>query len=325
MAPNHMQLQNLSQKGSESFKEYTQRWKKLASRVQPPLLENELVDMFMGTLQGPYYKKMTDSISTRFADLVIIGERIENGLKNSKIGKPSSNQKSNKRYSNSNNSKKGETNAVTIEGSSQVAYNSYVVAVGPNQYPQQAYSMPQAQQARALSQQNQENGYAQRDQQRPGKEFDPIPTTYTQVFPYLIQKGLVEIKPLAPLPNPLPRGYDANARCDFHARSPGHTTEKILTLKFKVQDLLDRKIISFALKGPNVKGNPIPGHDGPTINAVEGLDNTVMPQMVDQVKTLMSRIREKLFGYKEFKEVHANCKLCLVSPDTCGKMNECLQ
>ncbi|XP_050914773.1 uncharacterized protein LOC127129670 [Lathyrus oleraceus] len=54
MAPNRMQLQNLSQKGSESFKEYAQRWRELASRVQPPLLENELVDMFMGTLQGPY-------------------------------------------------------------------------------------------------------------------------------------------------------------------------------------------------------------------------------------------------------------------------------
>lgn len=54
MAPNHMQLQNLSQKGNESFKEYAQRWSGLASRVQPPLLESELVDMFMGTLQGPY-------------------------------------------------------------------------------------------------------------------------------------------------------------------------------------------------------------------------------------------------------------------------------
>lgn len=58
MAPNRMQLQNLSQKGNKSFKEYTQRWRELASRVQPPLLESELVDMFMGTLQGPYYKNM---------------------------------------------------------------------------------------------------------------------------------------------------------------------------------------------------------------------------------------------------------------------------
>lgn len=50
MAPNHMKLQNLSQKGNESFKEYAQIWRELTSRVQPPLLENKLVDMFMGTL-----------------------------------------------------------------------------------------------------------------------------------------------------------------------------------------------------------------------------------------------------------------------------------
>ena len=35
----------------------------------------------MGNLQVPYYKKMIGLISIGFADLVIIGERIENGLK----------------------------------------------------------------------------------------------------------------------------------------------------------------------------------------------------------------------------------------------------
>lgn len=153
----------------------------------------------------------------------------------------------------------------------------------------------------------------------------PIPTTYTQVLPYLIQKGLVEIKPLSPPPNLLPRDYDANVGCDFHAGSPGHTTEKCLELKFKVQDLLDLKIISFTPEGPNVKGSSNPGHGGPTINTVEGLDNTVLTQMVDQVKTPVSKIHEKLNGYKAFEELHANCKICLVNPDLCERMNKCLQ
>ena len=51
----------------------------MASCVQTPLLEKELVDMFMGTLQGLYYDKMVGSISSGFADLVTIGERIETG------------------------------------------------------------------------------------------------------------------------------------------------------------------------------------------------------------------------------------------------------
>lgn len=136
MAPNHMQLQNLSQKGNESFKEYAQRLRELSPRVQPPLLENELVDMFLGTLQGPYYKKIIGSVSTEFADLAIIGERIENGLNSGKIGKPSSNQNNNKRYSNNSNPNKGETNEVTIKGHPQVSCNPYVDVMVHNQYPQ---------------------------------------------------------------------------------------------------------------------------------------------------------------------------------------------
>lgn len=108
----------------------------------------------------------------------------------------------------------------------------------------------------------------------------------------MIQKELVEIKPLAPPPNPHPCSYYANARCDFHAGSPGHTTEKCLALKFKVQDLLDHKIISFAPEGPNVKGNSMAGHSGPTIKDLEGLDDNIVIQVAYQIRTPMSRVRE---------------------------------
>lgn len=50
MASNRTQLQILTQNTDESFKGYAQRWRELAAKVQPPLLERELVDMFMSTL-----------------------------------------------------------------------------------------------------------------------------------------------------------------------------------------------------------------------------------------------------------------------------------
>lgn len=37
--PNRTQLQNLTQKSDETFKEYAQRLRELAANVQPPLLE----------------------------------------------------------------------------------------------------------------------------------------------------------------------------------------------------------------------------------------------------------------------------------------------
>lgn len=57
----------------------------MATCVQTPLLEREIVDIFIGTLQGQYYKRMLGNVSLEFSDLVIIGEQIEDGLKNGKI------------------------------------------------------------------------------------------------------------------------------------------------------------------------------------------------------------------------------------------------
>ncbi|XP_058726154.1 uncharacterized protein LOC131597474 [Vicia villosa] len=85
MAPTRFQLQGLTQKVDESFRQYAQRWRELASRVQPPVLERELVDMFMGTLQDPYMSRMVGCTASEFSALVVIGERIENGLKTGKI------------------------------------------------------------------------------------------------------------------------------------------------------------------------------------------------------------------------------------------------
>ncbi|XP_050875901.1 uncharacterized protein LOC127079559 [Lathyrus oleraceus] len=85
MAPSRMQLQGLSQESNEFFRGYAQRWRELAAQVQPPLLEKELVDLFMDTLQGPYYKKMIGSTAPDFSHLVSAGIRIESMLKSGKI------------------------------------------------------------------------------------------------------------------------------------------------------------------------------------------------------------------------------------------------
>ncbi|XP_050897288.1 uncharacterized protein LOC127104124 [Lathyrus oleraceus] len=125
MAPNRTQLQSLAQKSKESFKEYEQRWRDLAARVQPPMLEKEPVDMFMGTLQGPYYEKLVGSTSAGFSDLVIAGERIKSGVKAGKI--PSLANVANgakKPYSRFPKKKEGETNAASTSKGKGKAYRT---------------------------------------------------------------------------------------------------------------------------------------------------------------------------------------------------------
>ena len=41
MAPNRTQLQNISKREHESFKEYAQRWRNLEAQVAPPVVERD--------------------------------------------------------------------------------------------------------------------------------------------------------------------------------------------------------------------------------------------------------------------------------------------
>src|SRR4051812_36170558 len=85
LAPTRIQLQSMSMGPKESFKEYAQKWRDLAGRVQPSLNDRELVDMFMGTLTGPFYSHLLGSSSSGFTELILTGERVENGIRSGKI------------------------------------------------------------------------------------------------------------------------------------------------------------------------------------------------------------------------------------------------
>ena len=85
MAPDRTQLQNMSKREHESFKEYAQRWKDLAAQVAPPMMEREMITMIVDTLSVFYYEKMVGYMPSSFADLVFVGERIEVGLRRGKF------------------------------------------------------------------------------------------------------------------------------------------------------------------------------------------------------------------------------------------------
>ncbi|XP_050914720.1 uncharacterized protein LOC127129610 [Lathyrus oleraceus] len=130
MAPTRLQLQNQAQRSNETFKEYAQRWREMASRVRPALSDNELVDIFMGTLQGLYYEKMIGSSSTNFTDMVTIDERLENGVKSRKITDTTAPQTTNKRsHGGFAKKKEGEANDVTAG-----AHPQYQFPMAPMSY-----------------------------------------------------------------------------------------------------------------------------------------------------------------------------------------------
>ncbi|OMO68096.1 hypothetical protein CCACVL1_20079 [Corchorus capsularis] len=66
----------------------------------------------------------------------------------------------------------------------------------------------------------------------------PIPCTYTELFPALVQQGLIAFLPFSrPMKNPGP-SYNVNAYCAYHSGTQGHSTENCLRLKEEVQRLI---------------------------------------------------------------------------------------
>ncbi|KAL5154016.1 hypothetical protein HKD37_19G053473 [Glycine soja] len=93
--------------------------------------------------------------------------------------------------------------------------------------------------------------------------------TYEDLLPSLIANQLAVVTPGKVLQPPFPKWYDPNATCKYHGGVPGHSIEKCLAFKYKVQHLIDAGWLTFQEDRPNVKTNPLANHGGGTVNAVE--------------------------------------------------------
>ena len=85
MTPYRITLQNMEKKQNESFRQYAQRWREVATQVQPPLLEKETTMLFINTLKAPFINHMLGSATMNFSDVVMSGEMIENAIRSEKI------------------------------------------------------------------------------------------------------------------------------------------------------------------------------------------------------------------------------------------------
>ncbi|RDX73687.1 hypothetical protein CR513_46677, partial [Mucuna pruriens] len=85
MALNYSQLQNMVKGEREAFKGNAQHWRELVAHIQPLLSKKKMVTMFIDTLHSPFYEKMVGNVSSYFLDLLLIGERVEVGMKKGKI------------------------------------------------------------------------------------------------------------------------------------------------------------------------------------------------------------------------------------------------
>ena len=88
IAPDITSLSNIEKRDKESIREYAQRWRELAAQVHPPLLDKEMVTLFADTLKAPYYEHVMDSSAQKFTNVVVVCERIEQGVRSGRIYAP---------------------------------------------------------------------------------------------------------------------------------------------------------------------------------------------------------------------------------------------
>ena len=145
--------------------------------------------------------------------------------------------------------REGETHAVSYQGKAYnpsyslqpgQGYQSYNQYAGgnsqgnyqPNVRPVACFpALPapvQVVAAQLAGQQGNNARGARPQQERP--KFDPIPMTYTELYPKLIQLGSLVPMDIPPMQPPYPKWYNKNARCDYHSDNRGHSTEDCTAL-----------------------------------------------------------------------------------------------
>ncbi|KAA0040172.1 uncharacterized protein E6C27_scaffold118G00070 [Cucumis melo var. makuwa] len=285
MALDRLDLQQMEKKSSESFNEYAQRWRDMPAEVQPPLTDKEMTSMFMNILRAPFYVRMIGNASTNFSDIIVIGERIEYEIKHGRLTEATTEYGGIKKGTISKK-KEGEVHAIGFPNSgkhksifgqrkyeqnfpsyisnvSHIPYNSYVPVHTVSETPK-------------LIILNSPRPFVQGQGSKTNSDtwrFDPVPMTYTELLPQLIQNRQLALIPIIPIQPPYPKWYDSNAQCDYHAGEAGHSTENCSALKRKVQSLINVGWLSLKKSGerPNVNENPLPNHENPKANAVDDL------------------------------------------------------
>ncbi|KAH1228502.1 hypothetical protein GmHk_10G028477 [Glycine max] len=279
-----------------------------------------------------------------FADLVFAGERIEVGLKRGKFDYVSSTNVNAKRIGATGAKRKeGDAHAVsstpawvkpqqTPHGTHQYAQHhpsfsahagnaSSSTPVQPKAPTQrEAPQVPTPNTPRPAGNSNTTRNFPP----RPLPEFTPLPMTYEDLLPSLIANHLAVVTPGRVLEPPFPKWYDPNATCKYHGGAPGHSIEKCLALKYKVQHLMDAGWLTFQEDRPNVRTNPLANHGGGVVNAVES-DRPHRSKPLRDVATPRRFIFEAL--QKGGVIPHSGCKedSCLLHPGEMHDMETCLE
>jgi len=188
---------------------------------------------------------MLGSVSSNFANIVIIGESIELGLKAGKIvqGPAVTGKKTGSNFGKEKEGKGQVASTTTNWGGypstryrpehSHISYTpntppryqqNVPPTIRPSSIPPNVYMPKQNWRNEGGPNANQPRGQSS-FQRREQIQYTPIPMSYIEFLPSLLQNALVAISPMRPLQLPYPWNYDPNAKCEYHVGVIEHSVE----------------------------------------------------------------------------------------------------
>ncbi|KAA3458110.1 hypothetical protein EPI10_012757 [Gossypium australe] len=287
IAPDRITLQNMEKRPSESFRQYDQRWRELATQVQPPLLEKETATLFIHTLKASFINYMLGSSTKDFSEIVRCGEMIEHAIRCRKI-------------------EAGEGTRRTIPKKRESDVNNVSARDKPI-----TLSQPSTATTDRASSHRQESNTKPNAKKL---QFTPIYMTYGQLYQKLYDTHVVAPHYLQPLQPPYPKWYDANAQCEYHARIVGHSIENCLAFKRLVEKLIQMGVVKV-----NDTEHPLPNHANNGVNMIGEKVGKKVKMNVAEIKTplrwvwkqmikrglITQQSREELEGAESHYEFHA--------------------
>ncbi|KAL5191488.1 hypothetical protein HKD37_04G010762 [Glycine soja] len=206
------------------------RWRDLAAQVALPMMEREMITMIVDMLPVFYYEKMVGYTPSSFADLVFVGERIEEGETHVEIVVPTwPNFPPDQQY-------------------------QYSANISPSQYPPpyqpRTLNHPQRPPLNhpipnTTLNTNQNTNRGRNFPEKKPVDFTPILVSYANLLPYLLNNAMVAITSTKVPQPPFFRGYNSDATCAYHGGVSGHSIEHCKTLKHKVQSLINAGWLRF--------------------------------------------------------------------------------
>jgi hypothetical protein len=177
------------------------------------------------------------SSAQQFTDVVVVCERIEQGVKSGRISAPTK--------------KRGfERKEVNHVGDD---------CRGRKNSSQNYHTPSQVADIKELEPQNFQAKSQIENYQKVQEQLPSLPLPLNEMYQKLLSIGQVALEPLMPVQPPYPSWYKPELTCEYHAGVAGHNIHTCNAFKRKLLQLIKAGWIALE-DTPNVNTNPLPNH-----------------------------------------------------------------